>query len=725
MVFGSSGGSILVGPPAGKDTKHGTDNTVSSGVAGSIVQAGQINGGVHHHATGAGVRLPYRSGAVPTRAGCYQRRAVNTILLESVRSGAPASVVSGMGGVGKTQLAVDIAEQLWTADELDLLIWATARSRDTILADYTRVATVLTGTADLDLESGARRLLDWLASARCRWLVVLDDLDSPAHLVDCWPPQTATGRVVVTTRRQDAALLGHGRQVIEVDLFTPTESSSYLMAKLGGAATGVEGVAQDLGHLPLALSQAAAYMLDRNLTCADYRCRLADQRRTLASLVPEDEGLPDQYRNTIAATWSLSIERADQLGPRGLARHLMGLLSLTDPNGLPVAVLSTPPLLTYLSRRVGRPVTIEHALDALASLRRLNLAMYDPASRHREVRVHGMLQRSTRDRLSISDMISSAAVLCWAEHFAWMEGVHDPLLWLVLRANSDALSAATRGRLGLAGADQATLRARALADFATRSVTYLSGLRAAAVTELGPAHPDTLMAARCLATWQGTTGDVVSAAATFSEICDERTRMPGHTDLDVLSDRRGLIECRGEVAGPAQALRELTDLLADCERALGVDHPETLAVRYGVARWQARTGDRGGAADAFDQLHDDCVRALGADHFETIGIRYGVARARWRAGEHAAAVLAYEQLYNDHLRVLGADHPDTRTARRSLRLWQDPDPTRLSAVTWVERQLVKGTRCYGHSHPAALDMRIFFAAYRMERDIQAPVSRGA
>ncbi|GIF08888.1 hypothetical protein [Actinoplanes siamensis] len=71
-----------------------------------------------------------------------------------------------------------------------------------------------------------------------------------------------------------------------------------------------DGLAADLGYLPLALAQAAAYLLDRRLSCAGYRARLADQRRQLADLVPEEGALPDEHQATVAATWALSIDLA-------------------------------------------------------------------------------------------------------------------------------------------------------------------------------------------------------------------------------------------------------------------------------------------------------------------------------------------------------------------------------------------------------------------------------
>lgn len=129
--------------------------------------------------------------------------------------------------------------------------------------------------------------------------------------------------MLVTTRRRDAALAAPGRRVTDVGLFIPDEACGYLRGRLGGDPERLdeaESLAVDLGHLPLALAQAAAYLIDRGLTRAGYRRRFAERRRKLAELVPETEALPDDQRATIAVTWSLSVEAADRLIPAG--RHV-------------------------------------------------------------------------------------------------------------------------------------------------------------------------------------------------------------------------------------------------------------------------------------------------------------------------------------------------------------------------------------------------------------------
>ncbi|MDX3661753.1 NB-ARC domain-containing protein [Streptomyces sp. ID05-26A] len=259
-------------------------------------------------------------------------------------SGVHTGVVSGMGGVGKTQVALDYAHRLWAAGEVELWVWVTASSRETIVSSFARLATDLTGVEEPDPENGARRLLEWLSTASARWLVVLDDVHSPADLSGLWPPATTCGRVLVTTRRRDAALREHGRCLVEVDVFTPQEAEGYLRASLAEQPHLVAGAAElavELGCLPLALAQAAAYMLDRHLSCAAYQVRLVERR--LASVVPEPDALPDEHRATVAATWSLSLQQADRLVPEGVARPLLEVASVLDANGIPLGCSSHPP----------------------------------------------------------------------------------------------------------------------------------------------------------------------------------------------------------------------------------------------------------------------------------------------------------------------------------------------------------------------------------------------
>nr|BFE75554.1 hypothetical protein GCM10020092_088550 [Actinoplanes digitatis] len=119
------------------------------------------------------------------------------------------------------------------------------------------------------------------------------------------------------------------------------EAARYLADKLHHDPRKLQEAAElaaDLGHLPLALAQAAAYLLDRGLTCATYRTRLANHRKKLAELFPEAHALPDDHQATVDVTWSLSITAADHLTPTGLARPVLELAAMLDPNGIPTTL---------------------------------------------------------------------------------------------------------------------------------------------------------------------------------------------------------------------------------------------------------------------------------------------------------------------------------------------------------------------------------------------------
>ena len=210
---------------------------------------------------------PVRVGVVPPEADCYQPRIVTERLSAVTAGGATAvlcQVLSGLGGVGKTQLAAALARRLWAAGELDLMVWVPAAGRNAIVAGYAQADAALTGMQDPDAERAASRLLAGLAGNERRWMIVLDDVTDPGDLRGLWPPNVAGGRTIVTTRRRDAALTGSGRVMVDVDLFTPAEAEAYLGAKLAARphlATGAAELAESLDYLPLALAQAAAYLI--------------------------------------------------------------------------------------------------------------------------------------------------------------------------------------------------------------------------------------------------------------------------------------------------------------------------------------------------------------------------------------------------------------------------------------------------------------------------------
>lgn len=160
-----------------------------------------------------------------------------------------------------------------------LLMWIVATSRDGIISSYAEAAGALGHCGAGDTVWAVNWFLSWLQHSDRSWLIVFDDLDDPADLQGLWP-DGPRGRVLVTTRRTDVALSTHGRRRIDIGMFSPDQAHAYLADKLNSSATPgrmdqAAALAEALHHLPLALAQAAVFMLDRDETCGGYLARFS------------------------------------------------------------------------------------------------------------------------------------------------------------------------------------------------------------------------------------------------------------------------------------------------------------------------------------------------------------------------------------------------------------------------------------------------------------------
>ncbi|MFG1949375.1 tetratricopeptide repeat protein [Nonomuraea sp. NPDC048826] len=707
----------------------------------------------------AGERV--RVGVIPQPADCFQDRQVAV-------GEAPTQVLAGMGGVGKTQLAAARARRAWEQG-VRVLVWVNAATRDGVVSAYADAAARLgLPVSDRDdPERAAREFLVWAETTDRPWLVVLDDVWRPKDLSGLWPPaatSAAGGRVLVTTRLREAALAGADRLTIGVDTFTEAEARSYLTAKLAGhdPDADLDGLAADLGALPLALAQAAAYIVNAAISCAAYRQRLAT--RLLAHAVPGEDYLPDGHERIVTATWELSVDHADRAAPAGLARPVLCLAAVLDPAGIPQQALTGPPALAYLTSHLPSGEVDEAMVDeALRVLHRHSLLDHDRAAAHREIRVHQLVQRATREnviaRPGLGEHLFTEVARTAADALLHLWPPVEPdQLGPVLRANADALLQATgtalfgpdtgvhpvllhattslgeTGQVAAAMTACAELHSRCLrtlgpdhpSTLAARSNLGLwrgeSGDAAGAVAVfeasladlervVGPDHPYTLIARGNLARWRGEAGDTAGAITALTELVADRTRVQGPDDLGTLITRHNLAWWRGKAGDVTGAAAACEELVADEERVLGPDHPRTLATRHILARWRGEAGDAAGAVTAYEKQLADRLRVLGPDHPQTLATRHNLAHWRGLAGDVAGAAVACEDLLADEERVLGPDHPQTLATRHNLAEWRGRLGGAAGAVLAYERLLADQRRVLGPDHPDTLACRVDLARW--------------
>ncbi|MFF3088832.1 tetratricopeptide repeat protein, partial [Streptomyces nojiriensis] len=672
---------------------------------------------------------PHQVGVIPSRARSFQDRAEAQRLRATVDGGGTAvlgQVLTGMGGVGKTQLAADYASTTWEdgsqADGLDILVWITASTREAIVSRYAQAGVDLCRADPGDPEKAAESFLAWLTpktTARpCRWLIVLDDVTDPADLHRLWPPASPHGRTLVTTRRRDAALAADGRHTVEVGLFTADEALTYLTTSLAmhgrvEPADQLNALADDLGHLPLALAQAVAYLIDAGDDIATYRTLLADRATTLADTAPDC--LPDGQAVPLAAAWSLSIDRADTLRPAGLARPMLQLAAMLDANGIPHDVLTSPPALTHLAAHRTRtgpdtatepaPTSPRDAVLALRALHRLSLIDHAPDTPHHAVRVHQLIQRTVRDRLPADQYNEFARTAADALMDAWPDIELDINLAQALRGNTASLAAHAQHVLWETGAHLVLLRTgRSLGEggHASAAVDHYRSLAVAAHRVLVPGHPDALTIRRDLARWRGEAGDPAGAAAALAELLPEVERVQGPGHPDALTVRRDLAGWRGAAGDPAGAAAALAELLPEVERVQGPDHDDTLTTRSRLAGWRGMAGDPAGAAAATENLLTDLEQVKGPDHPLTLMARMGLARWRGMTGDPAGAAAALAALVPDLERLKGSNHPLAWTHRGNLALWRGKAGDPAGAAAAFAQLLPDLERAIGSDHPNTL-----------------------
>jgi len=636
-------------------------------------------------------------------------------------------VLSGDGGIGKTQIAAAIFDEARCERATDLLVWLTATSTDAVITGYAQaLARVVPGTSIDDPRDSAFRFLTWLRETDRAWLIVLDDVADPEHLSEWWPTGPH-GRTLVTTRRRDSVLSEQRRVVIDMGVYEPEESQQYLATRLDVPGTrsdvmhGSADLAGDLGHLPLALAQAGAVILDAGLTCEGYRVRLQERSLSLIHLFPQPL---DHRQQTVAGTWALATAAANSLAPVGIAGPLLDLIAVLDPNGIPEDVLMSGAAAEYVADRCPEAEDIrqrsasERADDlrqALRNLHRLSLITHDPADAVRTIRMHALAQRAAREGLE--EMTLRAAFRTAADALAstWPVIDRDGRLSAVLRSNAAVLTEQAADTLWGPGAHALLLRAgrsRTEAGLFLEAVGYWQQLAATSAEKLGSEHPDTLSVRAHLANSRGRSGDRVAALSEFQELAAVVARVSGPDHPATLTARGDLARWQARAGDPIGAVSALEKLLTDRTRVLGADHPDTLRTRSGLAFSRAQAGDPPGALAAYEELVPEVMRVLGPDDPDVLTIRDHLARWRAATGNPGAALAESRHLLADRLRVLGPHHPDTLAARGHLAYWRGECGDPGGAVIAIEELVVDIVQLLGPDHPGALAARSNLAYWR-------------
>lgn len=340
--------------------------------------------------------VPVVWGSVPQRNKNFTGR---EILLDALRGRVTSEVTAvlphalqGLGGVGKTQLAIEYAYRF--AGEYQVVWWVPAEqnavARPALAGLAPRLGlTVAPGRID-DAVAG---VLDALRRGEPynRWLLIFDNADQPEMIRELLPH--GPGHVLVTSRNHRWQSVA---DTVEVDVFDRQESLDFLSRRVPGITADEAGeLAEALGDLPLALEQAGALQAETGMTVTDYLRLLG---REAAKLLAENP--PSDYAVPVAAAWSLSVSQLREQMP--FAMELLRRCAFFGPE--PISrdllirgryVLGSP-----LREALADPIIVSRATRELG---RYALARID--NNRKTLQVHRLIQKLIRDELTADETI--------------------------------------------------------------------------------------------------------------------------------------------------------------------------------------------------------------------------------------------------------------------------------------------------------------------------------
>ena len=648
------------------------------------------------------------------------------------------TVLVGMRGCGKTQLAAALAKQCEDAN-WSLVAWINAASRESIQSDLVELAKELKiDTSDQPTpETIIRRLFNRLKLADpSDRLIVFDNVENIADLRRLVP--SANGLRIVATTTNNTGWGHQGWDTIKVGVFGRDESINYLLTVTKSDDHDIADVlAKRLGDLPLALAQAAATALNEDWTLTQYLRRLEKHRSEyVIRSIPGDEYPHDVYgalRMAIRGT----LNNLDE-GTRRAARRQLGALALLAASGVPTHWLdpmSEEPndaefhdhdraadedahiALTKLVRRsvvqqsADKATTMIHRLQAqvlreswseeereeereqacesaaelLGSVDIDRFRADDSDARFQETRdlIEQLRAFLTQDCFHcLQDYRPVTSALCEAFTHARDLGL-VPEVFALKEFVDTLLDLQVVDALDILSLRSHLAYAYLHAGHSANAIERYEKVLSSSKHALGPIHRVTLTIQNDLAYayyWANRTDEAIDL---FEQVLDERTRILSSDHEDTLMTGSYLALAYADDGQLERAIALGEQVVKDRDRVLKPDHKHTLVTRNNLADAYKSVGRLTDAIKMYEYVLEARIRTLGNTHHHTRITRNDLAQTYEQAGDLPKAISMYEDLHNDHIRIYGPDHESTRevrdrleAAKRQLKAQEEESPTK-------------------------------------------------
>jgi tetratricopeptide (TPR) repeat protein len=675
------------------------------------------------------------------------------------------TALDGLGGVGKTQLTLEF---VWQHNKgYNGVAWFNAESQERLTEDYIRLGlelNIIHQDDKYDIEKRALRVKSWLeVSKRAGWLLVYDNAPNYKGIGELIP--TKGGKVLVTSRYAK----GWPQDNIQVNVFTPDESRAYIEKTLGYKALDTEQVnqlAKTLGHLPLALAQACAYIKKIQVGIARYLESYETRKEELLSdkTLTDQTLKPDSIRAIVYITWDITIKaiRKESI----LADRWLAICAYLNSNDIPNLLLKT---FSNNSENNPNNEIYEAALGTLSSYSMLFInEQSSSASIHRLVQEVILLKAEAEEKLK--NIIASLKL--FQEYFPYRGQTHEgytkkrkllPHLEAFL-SNLDAwpktatlelkkymeedclenvlflmydiyndLGNWQKAREMLERAltieefrygydHQSTLTTRDnMAGVLSNQGKYDEALQAYQEVFdkrkdlLGPEHPSTLTTQNNMAGVLSYLGKYEEALQAYEEIFDKEKDLLGPEHPNTLTARHNMASVLSKQGKYEEALQAYQEVFDIWKRELGPEHPSNLTTRNNMAGVLSKQGKYKEALQAYQEIFDKRKDLLGPEHPSTLTTWNNMAEVLSKQGKYEEALQAYQVVYDKRKDLLGPEHPDTLSTRNNMALVLSKQGKYKEALQAYQEVFDKRKDLLGPEHPDTLSTRNSMAGVLSEQ----------
>lgn len=584
---------------------------------------------------------------------------------ELIATGKAALSLSGMGGVGKTQTAIEYAYR--HRGEYGAVLWAKAESEDSLKADLTAIAAVLDlpEKNETDRDKVVSAVKRWLEE-HTGWLLILDNADD-LRLVSDLLRREWGGHLLLTSRAH-----GSGRvNQVELTMMTPEEGTVFLLrrAKLialdDALTTATESdrelaakITREAGGLPLALDQAGAFIEEKPSSLAEY---LELYQKEGAKLRAERGGVTPDH-DPVTITFSLAFQQVE--GASAAAADMLRVCAFLAPDAIPeeIFTIGAAELGENLAPAAGGGVNL---VEIFGEAGRFSLIRRNTKSG--TIEIHRLVQQVLRDemddetrRLWAERVVRAVnEVFPVVDHNNW--SLCEKLLPHAVEAAKHIEKYNFKFREAWRLLNQAGYYCCERAQFAEAEPLFALGLK---ITN--PDHPDAAWSLGNLAKLYISQGKYTEAEPLSAQALDIMEKSFGSNDQYVavaLNNLASIYDVQGRYVEAEPLYVRAMGIL---EKARGSEHPDVASVGANLAHFYTKLGKYAEAEQLLARVLGILEKAFGPDHPDLATGLSHLAILYEKQGDYAEAEQLLARALGILEKTIGPDHPDVAICRSNL-----------------------------------------------------------